>query len=56
MITLRGEVKRLNDKLELREQQIVRCLNGQAVGYVSIRDRQIFTICNPAYEISVEVK
>jgi len=49
------EVERLRTKLEIREQQIIRCLNGQAVGYVAIRDKLVYTICHPAEEIVVSV-
>lgn len=48
------EVGRLRAKLELREYQLVRCLNGQAVGFVTLRDRTVYTVCRIAEEIEIK--
>lgn len=49
------EVDRLRAKLELREYQLVRCLNGQSVGYVVAGDLATYIVCRPAEEIKVKL-
>lgn len=50
------ELRYVRAKLEIREQQIVRCLNGQAVGYVTVKDRVVWTVCNPAETVEVALQ
>ena len=52
-IQLLDRVTYLNEKLEIREQQIARCLNGQAIGYVTQGNKQTYTICRIAEEITI---
>jgi len=49
------ELKIVRAKLEIREQQIVRCLNGQAVGYVVIKNKTLWSVCNPSHVIEVSL-
>lgn len=53
---LKERFDHLQMKLNLREQQITRCLNGQAIGYVTIGNKQTYTVCRMAEEITVVVK
>lgn len=52
---LKERFDHLQMKLDLREQQIIRCLNGQAIGYITIGDTQTYTICRIAEEITVKI-
>lgn len=48
----KDEVTRLSTKLEIREQQLIACLNGKAIGYTSERGGiSRYIVCRPAEEI-----